>query len=168
MTVITEYEAARLLDIDYEKIALLVADKALDLENCPYEAQVSLIITDDEGIHEVNREFRQIDRPTDVLSFPAVPFTAPVSYGILEEDESYFDMDTGELLLGDIMISVDRVYAQAEEYGHSVKREFAFLVAHSMLHLLGYDHMTPEEASVMEQHQEEILEAVGIRRTQEN
>ena len=68
----------------------------------------------------------------------------------MEEDESYFDLDTDELLLGDIMISVDKVFTQAEEYGHSVTREFCFLVAHSMLHLLGYDHMTPGEAAVME------------------
>ena len=164
MTVITEYEASRPLDIDYEKIALKVADKALDLEGCPYEAQISLIISDDENIRQVNNEFRGIDRSTDVLSFPAVPFEEPAAYGILEEDESFFDMDTGELLLGDIMISVDHVYDQAKEYGHSVTREFAFLVAHSMLHLLGYDHMTPEEAAVMEEHQEKILAELGISR----
>ena len=78
--------------------------------------------------------------------------------------ESYFDLDTDELLLGDIMISVDKVFAQAEEYGHSVTREFCFLVAHSMLHLLGYDHMTPEEAAVMEAKQAKALDELGITR----
>ena len=82
----------------------------------------------------------------------------------MEEDESYFDLDTDELLLGDIMISVDKVFAQAEEYGHSVTREFCFLVAHSMLHLLGYDHMTPGEAEVMEAKQAKALKELGITR----
>ena len=99
-----------------------------------------------------------------MLSFPMIPFETPGDYDIVEEDESYFDLDTDELLLGDIMISVDKVFAQAEEYGHSVKREFSFLVAHSMLHLLGYDHMTPEEASVMETKQAKALEELGITR----
>ncbi|MBP3902511.1 MAG: rRNA maturation RNase YbeY [Blautia sp.] len=164
MTILTDFETEKTLDIDYEKTALAVAEKALELENCPYEAQISLILTDDEGIRQVNSEFRDIDRATDVLSFPMIPFESPAAYDILEEDESYFDMDTGELLLGDIMISVDHVYAQAEEYGHSVTREFAFLVAHSIMHLLGYDHMEKEEAAVMEAHQEAVLSALGIVR----
>ena len=164
MTILTDFETEKALDIDYEKTALAVAEKALELENCPYEAQISLILTDDEGIRQVNSEFRDIDRSTDVLSFPMIPFESPAAYDILEEDESYFDMDTGELLLGDIMISVDHVYAQAEEYGHSVTREFAFLVAHSIMHLLGYDHMEKEEAAVMEAHQEAVLSALGIVR----
>ena len=164
MTILTDFETEKTLDIDYEKTGLAVAEKALELENCPYEAQISLILTDDEGIRQVNSEFRDIDRSTDVLSFPMIPFESPAAYDILEEDESYFDMDTGELLLGDIMISVDHVYAQAEEYGHSVKREFAFLVAHSIMHLLGYDHMEKEEAAVMEAHQEAVLSALGIVR----
>ena len=164
MTILTDFETEKTLDIDYEKTALAVAEKALELENCPYEAQISLILTDDEGIRQVNSEFRDIDRATDVLSFPMIPFESPAVYDILEEDESFFDMDTGELLLGDIMISVDHVYAQAEEYGHSVTREFAFLVAHSIMHLLGYDHMEKEEAAVMEAHQEAVLSALGIVR----
>ena len=93
-----------------------------------------------------------------------IPFETPAGYDIVEEDESYFDLDTDELLLGDIMISVPKVFAQAEEYGHSVTREFCFLVAHSMLHLLGYDHMTPGEAAVMEAKQAKALEELGITR----
>ena len=93
-----------------------------------------------------------------------IPFETPAGYEIVEEDESYFDLDTDELLLGDIMISVDKVFAQAEEYGHSVTREFCFLVAHSMLHLLGYDHMTSEEATVMEAKQAKALDELGITR----
>ena len=88
--------------------------------------------------------------------------------GLDDEDREadYFDPDTGELILGDIMISVDKVYAQAEEYGHTPRREYAFLIAHSMLHLLGYDHMEPDEAAVMEQKQEEILNRLGITRNE--
>ena len=152
------------LDLDCEKLAELVAQRVLEMEECPYDCQVNLVLTDEEGIHETNRQFRGIDAATDVLSFPMIPFETPADYQILEEDESFFDLDTGELLLGDIMISAQRVAAQAEEYGHSKKREFCFLVAHSVLHLLGYDHMEPEEAEVMEAKQAAALESLGIRR----
>ncbi len=158
------YEAEKKLPVDIEALAGKVADAVLDMEECPYEALVSLTIVDDEEIHRINREFRQIDRATDVLSFPAIPFEAPASYDILEEDDSFFDMDTGLLLLGDIVISADRAEEQAKEYGHSIRREVAFLVAHSMLHLLGYDHETPEEESVMVSKQEKVLDSLGITR----
>ena len=164
MTVNIDYETEKELGIDYAALANQVADKVLAMEQCPYDAQINLVLTDNEEIKRVNTEFRNIQAPTDVLSFPMIPFETPVDYDIVEEDESYFDLDTDELLLGDIMISVDKVFAQAEEYGHSVKREFSFLVAHSMLHLLGYDHMTPEEASVMETKQAKALEELGITR----
>lgn len=164
MTVNIDYETEKELGIDYAALANQVADKVLAMEQCPYDAQINLVLTDNEEIKRVNTEFRNIQAPTDVLSFPMIPFETPGDYDIVEEDESYFDLDTDELPLGDIMISVDKVFAQAEEYGHSVKREFSFLVAHSMLHLLGYDHMTPEEASVMETKQAKALEELGITR----
>lgn len=164
MTVQIEYEAEKELGIDYAALANEVAGKVLDMEQCPYDAQVNLVLTDNEEIKRVNAEFRDIQAPTDVLSFPMIPFETPADYSVVEEDESFFDLDTDELLLGDIMISVDKVFAQAQEYGHSVTREFCFLVAHSMLHLLGYDHMTPEEAQVMEHKQAEALDALGITR----
>ena len=159
-----DYETERELGIDYETLAVKVADKVLEMENCPYDAQVNLVLTDNEEIERVNTEFRDIARPTDVLSFPMIPFETPAGYDIVEEDESYFDLDTDELLLGDIMISAERVAAQAEEYGHSVKREYAFLITHSMLHLMGYDHMVPEDAALMEAHQREILNTLQITR----
>lgn len=164
MTVNIDYETEKELGIDYASLANQVADKVLNMEHCPYDAQINLVLTDNEEIKRVNTEFRNIQAPTDVLSFPMIPFETPADYSIVEEDESYFDLDTDELLLGDIMISADKVFAQAEEYGHSVTREFCFLVAHSMLHLLGYDHMTPEEASVMESKQAAVLEELGITR----
>lgn len=164
MTIQIDYETDIEIGIDYGRLAQDVAEKVLDMEECPYDASVNLVLTDNEEIKRVNTEFRDIASPTDVLSFPMIPFEEPVDYDIVEEDDSYFDLDTGELLLGDIMISVEKVFAQAEEYGHSVTREFCFLVAHSMLHLLGYDHMTPDEAAVMEQKQAAALEELGIHR----
>ena len=164
MTLQIDYETDREIGIEYEELAKKVVQKVLDMEGCPYDAQVNLVLTDNEEIQRVNTEFREIPAPTDVLSFPMIPFETPAVYAIVEEDESYFDLDTDELLLGDIMISVDKVFAQAEEYGHSVTREFCFLVAHSMLHLLGYDHMTPEEAVVMENKQRTALDELGITR----
>ena len=152
-----DYETERELGIDYETLAVKVADKVLEMEKCPYDAQVNLVLTDNEEIERVNTEFRDIARPTDVLSFPMIPFETPAGYDIVEEDESYFDLDTDELLLGDIMISMDKVWEQAENYGHSREREYAFLIAHSMLHLFGYDHMEEEERKDMEKRQEEIL-----------
>ena len=159
-----DYETERELGIDYETLAVKVADKVLEMEKCPYDGQVNLVLTDNEEIKRVNTEFRNIQAPTDVLSFPMIPFETPADYSVVEEDESYFDLDSDELLLGDIMISVPKVFAQAEEYGHSVTREFCFLVAHSMLHLCGYDHMEDDERLVMEKKQEEILAGKGYTR----
>ena len=152
------------LGLDCEALAKLVAEKVLEMEKCPYDAQVNLVLVDNEEIKRVNTEFRGIESATDVLSFPMIPFETPADYAVAEEDESCFDLDTDELLLGDIMISAERAAAQAKEYGHSVKREFCFLVAHSMLHLLGYDHMEPDEAAVMEAKQAKALEDLGITR----
>lgn len=164
MTIQIEYETNTELGIDYSGLARIVAEKVLDMEQCPYETSVNLVLTDNEEIKRINSEFRSVYAPTDVLSFPMVPFETPGDYSIVENDDSFFDLDTGELLLGDIMISVERAISQAEEYGHSVKREFCFLIAHSMLHLLGYDHMTPEEAEIMEGKQRLALEELGITR----
>ena len=164
MTLNLEDEYGLELGIDYEGTASLVISQVLEEEGCPYEAEVNLLLTSNEEIHRMNREYRDVDRPTDVLSFPMIPFETPADYSVIEGDDSYFDLDTEELILGDVMISVDKVYAQAEEYGHSTEREFSFLFAHSMLHLLGYDHMEPEEAAVMERKQAQALEDLGITR----
>ena len=164
MTINIEYETDQELGIDYAALASQVADKVLEMEKCPYDGQVNLVLTDNEEIKRINTEFRNIQAPTDVLSFPMIPFETPADYSVVEEDESYFDLDSDELLLGDIMISVPKVFAQAEEYGHSVTREFCFLVAHSMLHLLGYDHMEDGERLVMEEKQRNILDNLGITR----
>lgn len=165
MTFCVENETNQEFPFDAEEIAGKVIEEALEQEKCPYEVSVSVLLTDNEGIHAMNQEFRGIDRPTDVLSFPNVDYESPADFEGIEDDaEDYFDPESGELCLGDIVISVDKVYEQAKEYGHAPLREFAFLIAHSMLHLLGYDHMEPEEAKVMEDKQEEILKSLGITR----
>ncbi len=105
--------------------------------------EVSVLITDNAGIRELNRTYRQIDRETDVLSFP---------------------MEDDGLLLGDIVLSLEKAYAQAEEYGHSPAREMGFLTVHSMLHLYGYDHMEEEERVEMRRMEEKILAAMGLHR----
>ena len=135
-----------------------VVREVLRLEAWPYDVQ-------DEEIRELNRTYREIDRSTDVLSFPNLSFPQPSCFSAAQEDPAgAFDPETGELMLGDIVISRPHMEKQAAEYGHSLKREFAFLVAHSTLHLCGYDHMTEEEAQVMEQRQETALQNLGIRR----
>lgn len=160
-----ENETESKFDFDIEKIVEAVCMEVLDNEGCPYESQLNVLLTDNEGIRMFNKEYRNIDKETDVLSFPNLDFEEPGFYEVDEEAEAdYFDPESGELILGDIIISVDRVKEQAESYGHSQKREFAFLVAHSMLHLAGYDHMEPEEAKVMEAKQEAVLQKLNITR----
>ena len=165
MTINIEYEAEKKLELPYETIIEEVVAASLDYEKCPYEAEVNVVLTGNEEIRRINREFRQIDNATDVLSFPMGDYETPSDFERLEEQaEDYFNPETGELLLGDIVISVDKVEEQAEKYGHSKSRELAFLVAHSMLHLCGYDHMEEEKRAVMEQKQEEILKSGGYTR----
>ncbi len=164
MSLYLETEGTVDLPFDAEETAALVADAALEYIGCPYVAEVDLLLTHDEEIREMNREHRNIDRPTDVLSFPMLEYETPGDFSGFEDMPDYFDPESGELLLGDIVISLDRVKAQAEEYGHSVRREYAFLIAHSMLHLFGFDHMEEDERAVMEQKQREIMEKIQILR----
>lgn len=151
---------------DYHALAEKVVGFALEHEAFPYEAEVNLTLTDNPGIHTINKEYRNIDRPTDVLSFPMLSYTTPGDFSFLEEEnDDDFNPDTGEAILGDIIISVDKVKEQAKSFGHSEEREFAFLIVHSMLHLFGYDHMEPDEAAVMEAKQRQILEEMNITRS---
>ena len=164
MTLIFEEEGDLKLPICCLELAETVINATLDYEKCPYEAEVSLLLTMNEEIREMNANFRQIDRATDVLSFPLVSYETPGDFAFLEDAFDCFHPESGELMLGDIVISKEKVMAQAKEYGHSIEREYAFLVTHSMLHLFGYDHMEEAERSVMEQKQKEILEKLQILR----
>lgn len=122
--------------------------------------EISIMLVDDEEIHALNKLHRGIDRATDVLSFPMFEYNDDGEIDISECDFG----ENGEILLGDIVISLQRAAAQAEEYGHSFEREIGFLTAHSLLHLLGYDHMEPEEEKEMFALQEEILKSLELSR----
>lgn len=127
-------------------------------EECNFDAEISFTFTDNEGIRKINRDYRNIDRPTDVLSFPMLEF------GDDETDVEY-ETEDGLVLLGDIVISIERAKEQAQEFGHSLRRELAFLTAHSMLHLLGYDHVDdPVGEKMMIEKQDIALNALGITR----
>ena len=165
MTFCVENESGKELPFDVEEIAGKVIEEALEYENCPYEVIVDILLCDNDGIHAMNKEHRGIDRPTDVLSFPMIDYEEPGNFDHCEDaGQDCFNPETGELVLGDIVISVDKVLEQAEAYGHSVERELAFLTAHSMFHLFGYDHMEEEERAVMEKKQSDLLEQLGITR----
>ncbi len=165
MTSYVENETDRQFPFAVEEVFEQVMEAVLSMEKCPYEACVNLLLTDNEGIRDFNKEYRQIDKETDVLSFPNLDYRQAGDFSAAEETQAdCFDPDSGELVLGDIIISVERLEAQADEYGHGQLREFAFLVAHSMFHLCGYDHMTEEDAALMEQKQEAVLRGLGIGR----
>ena len=129
--------------------------ETLKYEEFDEDCEISLSFVTNEEIHQINRQFRNVDAPTDVLSFPQLTF---------EEGEEADVNENGEIVLGDIIISVERAKEQAEEYGHALKMEIAFLTVHSMLHLLGYDHMEKDEEEDMFRRQKEILEIAGIPR----
>lgn len=133
---------------------------ALEYMDFPLKSEVSVMFTDDEEIHELNRLHRGVDRPTDVLSFPLFDYD---ENGDIIEDDLDFNPN-GEMILGDIVISLETASRQAQEYGHSFEREIGFLTVHSMLHLFGYDHMTPEDEEEMFGYQREILERMGLER----
>ena len=165
MTLLIENETEVSLDLDIEKEARSIIEFVLEETKCPWECEVNLTITDNDGIHRLNKEFRDIDRPTDVLSFPMADFPKAGDFSWLDDGgEDCFNPDTGELMLGDIVISADKVLEQAKEYGHSVRREFCFLIVHSMLHLIGYDHIEDSDRLVMEPLQKQILDDAGINR----
>lgn len=134
-------------------------NQVLSDQKVEVECDIAVTLTDNEDIREINHNYRGIDRETDVLSFPMLEFDTPGA--IFATPEDYED---DKLVLGDIIISVEKAYAQAEEYGHSPEREFAFLAAHSVLHLLGYDHMTEEEEKIMFEKQELSLKNIGLSR----
>lgn len=153
------FESEVEIDFDFDHIKLFesVGMTALEQQNCPYEVSVWLTIVDDESIREINKETRNIDKATDVLSFPMNEYINPGDFSHIEDDLQAFEPDTGELILGDIVLSIDHIKTQAFEYGHSIEREYAFLICHSMLHLMGYDHMEEDERIIMENNQNIIM-----------
>ena len=144
------------------KLIRLAAKAAFSRFDYPFDGQVTVTITDDEGIRRYNNEFRQIDKATDVLSFPLNDFYRSVPG---EDMTELMDPITCDVPLGDMIISVERAREQAKEYGHGMARECAYLTVHSMLHLLGYDHVDEaEEKAAMREKEEEILSVLGLSR----
>lgn len=142
---------------------------AVEMEKLKSNVEVSIILIDNQQIRELNRDFRGVDKETDVLSFPAI------EYEYSDTDEQNWDdmmdqltedtnFDSGDLILGDIAISVEKAAQQAEEYGHSFYREVAFLAVHGMFHLLGYDHENEDDARIMRRKEEAVLSALGLTR----
>lgn len=165
MTSYVENETMQSFPFDIKELLERVMESVLEEEDCPYEACVSLLLTDGDGIREFNKNYRNTDAETDVLSFPNLEFETPGDFSDAEGREAdCFDPDSGELVLGDIVLNVFRVKKQAAEYGHSELREAAFLLAHSLFHLCGYDHMEAAQAAVMEGKQEAVLAKLSITR----
>ena len=149
------------IDFD-EKLQNLVSDvigMTLDCEGFDKPCYVSVTVTDNASIHEINLEHRGIDRPTDVLSFPVLEFDSEGK--AIEDSGDYYE---GRLVLGDIVLSAERAEEQRIEYGHSYEREVGFLVCHSVLHLLGYDHENDDDRAIMREKEESTLEKLGLTR----
>lgn len=145
--------------IKEEKTIKKVIQTALEEEQIKHQLDIYITLTNNEEIHKINKEHRNIDRPTDVLSFPM--FEKEDIKKLKQEKK-----EQGEEILGDIIISIPKAQEQAEEYGHSFERELSYLVAHGMLHLLGYDHIKEEEKEIMRTKEEEILKKLNITRNQ--
>lgn len=163
MAILIENEQDKIqVGSELENLLLKAVELSLKLENFSIPSEISILITDDESIREVNREHRNIDSPTDVLSFPLVD----MQEGKIISDTGDFDLDENLLMLGDIVLSIETAVRQAEEYGHSLEREMAFLVTHGVFHLLGYDHQDEEQEEKMFGKQENVLTQLGLRRNE--
>ena len=154
---------------DMLSLLQLAADRSTDVEGIPFPCAISVRLCDDDSIEALNQSHRGIARSTDVLSFPTVTYrsgkTARESLPLLQRE---YDDASNAVFLGDIIISVPHVIAQAQEYGHSVDREAAYLLVHGICHLMGYDHIEEEERKVMRETEEKILSSVGISRDASN
>lgn len=148
----------------WKVLAEEVIEKVIDYIKCPFEVELNLYITDDLEMKSINYEQRGIDNTTDVLSFPMIEWPQICEFSWLEDDEMCFHPESGELILGDIILSFPKIIKQSTEYNHSLEREYVFLIVHSILHLVGYDHMIEEDRLVMEEKQNEIMDYLGIYR----
>lgn len=154
-------ESEKFVNSATDELLTNVAINAINSEYASEDFDVVITYTDNEEIRKLNAEFRNIDKETDVLSFPMQEFKNGFPTQNLDVEK---DPETGRIYLGDVVLSVEKAISQAEEYGHSIERELSFLVAHSILHLLGYDHINDDERKIMEQKQEAILQSMGISR----
>ena len=162
-----DYNKSTPIEFDFDESELLdtLVKGVMEKLGCPFEVSVSVSVVGEDEIRRINNEFREMDSATDVLSFPMNEFDeAGVFEGETFEASMTADPESEELMLGDIVLCADKVKAQAAEYGHSEKREYAFLIVHSLLHLCGFDHITDADRLLMEKRQREILESIGIFR----
>lgn len=145
---------------DLYRIIEQCLEKILSNEGILLPCEVNVLLVDNKKIHQINREHRNVDKATDVLSFPMVE----MDEGTIVSSEGDFDLDEGSLVLGDIVISTEKAHEQAIEYGHTLEREIGFLATHGLLHLLGYDHETLEQEEKMRQRQEAVLKELQLSR----
>jgi len=153
-------QKARKIDRDILNLIKKAVKLCAEHENFPYSWEVCITLTDDKTIQEINRDYRQTDKPTDVLSFPLIQYDNRVPQ-VMPGD---IDPETGRISLGDIIISVERAEEQAQNYGHSFEREIVFLAVHGMLHLLGHDHMNREDERIMSEKQRTVMDEIGLKR----
>jgi len=146
---------------NYQSVIEDVVKACIEEENYPQNVEVSISLVDNEQIRKLNSEFRNIDKHTDVLSFPMINFKENSSLDDIDIKDC-INIDTKEIVLGDIIISVEQAKKQSEEFNHSLKREIAFLTAHSMFHLMGYDHMQTQEEKIMIEKQKKVLSKLKI------
>ena len=160
--IVVSFEHRRLNSIGLNLHLRRCIQAVLEAQGVPVPCEINVLVTDDAGIRAINSAYRGIDRETDVLSFPMFSFEP----GRLPEDlHAYLDAETGLLPLGDMAISLTRARAQAREYGHSLEREIGYLTIHSILHLLGYDHMDEGPMKQqMRQREEQILQQIQLFR----
>lgn len=165
MTIYFENESSQSFPFDLKEQAENVISFVCDHEKCPYEVEVSVTMVEKETIRQMNATHREVDRVTDVLSFPMMEYDVPGCFeGQAFENSITISPESEELVLGDIVLCSEVIQEQAKEFGHSQLREFSFLIVHSMLHLFGYDHMEEEEREQMEKLQREIMDQMGISR----
>lgn len=173
MTVYFENQTDYEFDFDYKEIANKVINKTLLHERFNHDVEVSITFADEDSIREINKEFRDIVKSTDVLSFPMIEYDPDYSrisdrkeemYDFVNDNIDIINPDSDEIILGDIVLCIPILLNQAKEYNHSILREYAFLIVHSMLHLLGFDHIEEDERIIMENKQKEILESLNITR----
>ncbi|MFR9239893.1 MAG: rRNA maturation RNase YbeY [Clostridium baratii] len=154
------------IDKEFQNKLEEVINFALKEEEVTVKAEISMLFVDNEEIREINNDTRGIDRATDVLSFPMLDYEDKKVFKEMYKDKEFNEtfMDGEELVLGDIVLSLERTLEQSEEYNHSFTREACYLVVHSVLHLLGYDHMEDEDKKIMRKREEEILGKLDITR----
>lgn len=159
-----EYNLGEKLPFDENQLLNRVINTCIEYEGFPSEVEISVSFVEEAEMQSINNETRGIDRVTDVLSFPMIDFSGVYGAKHIDYDSVDYNPETNDMLMGDIVLCIPKVFSQAEEYDHSVKREYAFLIVHSMLHLMGYDHIEEPDRIIMEEKQKGIMAQLMISR----